>query len=411
MTSCPTDRTENCCFCSTDWTKTAIPYVLAGIRRSGKSYMLYQIMNELVDRGHSWDEFLYVNFEDERLIGFNNKDFNSLLEVFYSIGNKEPILFLDEIQNIEGWEKFARRIADEKRLIFITGSNVSMLSKEMESSLGGRYLSKQIYPYSFKEFLKTKNHSWEERDLHSSKKQGQLLNLFREYMVFGGFPEVPNLINKRDYLSGVYNKIFLGDVIARNKISNTKALEILVKKLAESVRQPISYSRLTNIVKSVGVNVSKTTIIQYMEHLKDSYLVFNLENYSSKLVEKTSNPKYYFIDNGLVNLFLYDADPALLENLVASTLVRKYGIENVFFYEDKNSELDFYIPDQSLAIQVSYSIHDESTKQREISSLVQFSKYRKSKRNIILIYDKEEALIEEGVEIQVLPVYKWLLET
>lgn len=382
------------------------PYVMTGIRRSGKSYMLYQIMNQLVDKGHSWDEFIYLNFEDERLIGFTYEDFNVIFEAFYSTSNKEPILFLDEIQNVEGWENFARGLADEKKLVYITGSNASLLSKEIEARLGGRYLNRHIYPYSFPEFLKAKEYSF---NLYSTKGQGQLLKQFEEYMVYGGFPEIVNLINKRDYLSSVYNKIYLGDVIARNKVTNTKALEILVKKLAESVRQAISYTRLTNIIKSVGINVSKTTIIQYIEYLKDSYLIFSIENYSKKIVERTTNPKYYFIDSGLINLFLFDAKPALFENLLAVSLIRKYGRENLYFYEDRNSELDFYIPSESIAIQGSYTIAELDKREREIKSLVNLNKFQKVERNIIVTLNEEGTIVEEGIEIEIIPAYRWLL--
>ncbi len=385
------------------------PYVLVGIRRSGKSYTLYQIMRRLINRGHGWDEFLYINFEDERLIGFDGKNLNDILETFYSLSNKEPILFLDEIQNVQGWEKFARRLADEKRLVYITGSNAVLLSREMEAALGGRFLSKHIYPYSFTEFLKAKNHQWGKNSIYSTKDQGQLISLFDEYLIRGGFPEVVNLVNKRDYLSSVYNKIFLGDVIARNKISNTKALEVLMMKISESVRQPISYSRLTNIIQALGVSVSKTTIIQYIEYLKDSFLIFTLSNYSSKLVERTGNPKYYFVDTGLLGLFMPDAKPALLENMVALALIRRYGREKLYFYKDENSELDFYVPGQSLAIQVCYSLSDEQTKDRELSSLLKFNKFQPATKNLILTFNEESRLIEGGLEIQVMPVYKWLL--
>ncbi|MFA5522730.1 MAG: ATP-binding protein [Tissierellales bacterium] len=385
------------------------PLLMTGVRGSGKSYMLYQIMDQLVKKGHSWDEFIYLNFEDERLLGFKQSDFNSIFEAFYSLHDKEPILFLDEIQNIDGWENFARRIADEKRLVYITGSNASLLSKEIEAILGGRYLSKHIYTYSFKEFLKAKNHSWDKTSLYSTREQAKLLKLFFEYMVFGGFPELPKLNNKRDYLSSVYNKIFLGDVIARNQIVNTKALEVLVKKLAESVGQALSYTRLTNIIKSVGISISKTTVIQYIDYLKDSFLIFDIENYSQKIVERTTNPKYYFIDSGLTNLFLLDANPSLLENLVALSLIRKYGRENVYFYQDKNSELDFYVPQNSLAIQSSYSVLNPETKKRELTSIINFNKYEKVEKNIILTFNEEEVIEEEGIEIEVIPMYKWLL--
>src|SRR5690606_24093846 len=224
--------------------------------------------------------------------GFDVSDFNTLLEAHYSLDQeKSPILFLDEIQNIDGWEKFARRMADEKRLVYISGSNAKMLSQEMVSSLGGRYLVKLVYPYSFSEFLTANQVIFDKKILLSTTGKGQIIGMLEEYFYYGGFPELVRITLKRDYLNIIFDKIYLGDIVMRCGVTNYKALEILMKKLAEIVRHPISYSRLTNIIKSVGISVGTSTVIQYLEYAEESQIIFSIENFASKLVQRTTTPK------------------------------------------------------------------------------------------------------------------------
>ncbi len=387
-----------------------MPYIFVGVRRCGKSFLLYQRMFELVLKGHRWEEFLYINFEDERLIGFDVSDFNTLLEAHYSLyQEKSPILFLDEIQNIDGWEKFARRMADLKLIIYITGSNAKMLSQEMVSSLGGRYLVKLIYPYSFSEFLPANQVNFDEKTLLSTTGKGQIIGMLEDYFYFGGFPELVRITLKRDYLNSIFDKIYLGDIVMRYGVTNHKALEILMKKLAETVRHPISYSRLANIIKSVGISVGTSTVIQYLDYAKESQIIFSIENFASKLVQKTTTPKYYFIDNGLLNLFLIKSEPALLENLVAITLVRKFGKENAVYFYEKKVEVDFYIPSQSLAIQVCFSMKNPVTFEREVNALFKFSNYIHCEKLLIITYDEEGMIKEKGMEIEIIPIWRWLL--
>ncbi len=386
-----------------------MPAIIIGVRRCGKSYILYEKMNELIWQGHDWDEFVYINFEDERLIGFDIADFNTIIEVHYSFCKKEPILFLDEVQNIFGWEKFARRMADEKRTIFITGSNSTMLSSEMESILGGRFLTIQAYTYSFSEFLRAKQVIWGEQTLLSTKGKAEIIRYFDEYLNYGGFPELTSIIDKRNYLSSIYNKIFLGDIIARYGVSNTIALEVMMKKIAETIRHPISYSRLTHIVSSIGIPVGKSTIIQYLEHSKESHLLFTIHNYASKLVENVTTPKYYFIDTGLLNLFIHNSSSALLENLIALYLIRKYGRDNIFYYQE-NIEVDFYIPTDSLAIQACYTLSDIETREREVNALVKMSNYLNLSKMVIITYDEDEIIKTDDCSIEVISAWKWLLQ-
>lgn len=386
----------------------SVPTILVGVRRCGKSYLLYQKMFELIEAGHVWDEFLYVNFEDERLIGFDINDFQILIEAHYATSKTEPILFLDEIQLVSGWEKFARRMADEKRKIFITGSNAKMLSREMEASLGGRYIAIQVFPFSFSEFLLSKEFVWNDNTLISLKGKTELGAFFEEYFYFGGFPELSRIKGKRDYLSSIYNKIYLGDIVLRYKLTNAYALEIMMKKIAETVRQPISYSRLTNVIAAVGVNVGKSTIIQYVEYAKEAQIIFKLENFGSKLVDKTSNPKYYFIDQGLLNLFVLDADTALLENIIAIQLVKTQSKQQVYYYQN-NIEVDFYVPDSKTAIQACYSLSDLSTREREVNALIKMAEHIEIDRMLIITYDEETSIQVDNKTIDVIPVWKWLL--
>ena len=386
--------------------------VLVGVRRVGKSYMLYHAIQQLLAQGHKWDEMLYLNFEDERLENFDTDDFNHLLECHQEMYGKRPMLFLDEIQNIDSWHKFARRMADSQYVIYITGSNAKMLSGEINTTLGGRFLIAEVYPYSFKEFLAVHQVPTGELDILSTEGRASVIRCFEEYLHHGGLPAAALLPAKRNYLSSVYQKIYMGDIIARNKITNVAGIRVLVRKMAESVCRPISYNRINNLLSSVGGKLSLATTIKYVEYCEDAWLLLRLRNYSSALADKESNCKYYFIDTGILGLFLIDKDAMLLENLVALQLFRTYGHdpenEHVFFYHD-NFEVDFYIPDAELAIQVSYSLREEDTRKRETEALQKLPHRLPCSRRIILTYDEEETITDQHGTIEVIPVWKWLL--
>lgn len=388
--------------------------VLVGVRRAGKSYMLYHRIQQLLAEGHKWDEILYLNFEDERLENFGTDDFNRLLECHQEMYGKRPMLFLDEIQNIDGWHKFARRMADSKYTIFITGSNAKMLSGEINTTLGGRFLIAEIYPYSFKEFLSVHQVSANKLDLLTTEGRAKVVRFFDEYLHFGGLPAAALLPAKRNYLSSVYQKIYMGDIIARNKITNVAGIRVLVRKMAESVCRPISYNRINNLLSSVGGKLSLATTIKYVDYCEEAWLLLRLRNYVSTLADKESNCKYYFIDTGILGLFLIDKETMLLENLVALQLFRIYGHdmedERVFFYYD-SYEVDFYIPENELAIQVSYSLRVEDTRKRETEALQKLPKRVPCSRRLILTYDEEETITDQFGTIEVIPAWKWLLQS
>lgn len=386
-----------------------INYVFVGIRRTGKSYLMYQHTHNLISSGINQNRIIYVNFEDERLLGFNVNDFNTLLEVSLEISNNEkPYFFFDEIQNVEGWEKFVRRLADSKYVINITGSNSKMLSSDIATTLGGRFLVINVYPYSFNEYL-IANKFTKSNNL-TTKELSKINNLFNAYLTYGQFPELVNINNKRSYLNNLYQTIYLGDIIARNKINNDFVLRLIIKKIAESVMRPISYTRLFNIIKSSGVDIGKQTVINYVDYIKDALLVFDIKNYASKLIDKETKPKYYFMDTGILGLFDTDNKiSAQMENMVAIELIRRYGKENVYYFE-RNTEVDFYVPDASLAIQVSYSIYSNpDTYEREVNSLVQFNTYFRNTKLLILTMSETDTFNLINTKIEVKPLWAWLM--
>ncbi len=385
-------------------------YVFVGIRRAGKSFLLYQRIQQLLQSGMGWDKILYINFEDERLAEMQLEDLNLLLEVHLEMYGERPMLFLDEIQNIEGWEKFARRLADSKYRVYITGSNARMLSSEIQSALGGRFIAVNFFPYSFTEYLKANNVQFDEKTLLSTKGRAEAARKFSDYFYFGGFPEGAALPAKRNYLTSVYQKIFLGDIVARYSVDNTFALKLLFKKLAESVRTPISYTRLAHIVSSAGSKIGTNTVIKYLDYAKDAWLITPIQNIAGKLVEKESNPKYYFTDNGILNLFLLDGNTALLENLVASTLMRTFGREDSVFFYSKNIEVDFYVPEAKTAIQVCYNLYNaDGTFDREVNALLKLDTFLECDTLLIISYEEEKLLEINHKKIEVIPIWKWLL--
>ena len=380
-------------------------YVIVGVRHAGKSYLLYQRVRQLQAAGMGWDEILFVDFEDERLAEFQTEDFNSLLEAHLELYGKKPVVFLDEIQNISHWEKFVRRLADAKYRVYVTGSNAQWLSKEVATTLGGRFFIYDTYPYSFKEYLAAQQVELKEHWEYDTYQRSEVKRHLKEYFYFGGLPEILSFKNKRAMLSSLYQKIYLGDICGRNNIKNDRVLNILIKKMAESVKQPLSFNRLKNIIVATGMPISVPTTIDYADYVAESCLILPMENEVGKLTERETQKKYYFIDNGLLNLFLMSPETSLLENMVAVELCRRFGKENVF-YLNAEREIDFIVPDERLAIQVSYSVREDATYSREVSPLVKYAKAHQDWRCLLITYDEEG--VEEG--IPVVPVWKWLTE-
>jgi len=380
-------------------------YVLVGLRRAGKTTLLYKRVQDLIKDGVSWNQIIYINFDDERLLGFNVGDFEDILLVAEELSEKKHYFYFDEIQDIDGWEKFALRVANQGYKVDITGSNAKMLSKEVAAKLGGRYIPKEVLPYSFEEYLRA---SSAKKHAYSSKDIAQANRLLEDYFVYGGFPESLLFKNKREYVSSVYQKVLYNDIIVHNEIRNENSVKLLIKKIAETVKQDLSYTKLQSIITGIGYKISKNVIIDYCGYCKEAFLLFTIENYYASFLDKNSNPKYYFMDNGILNLFLDDKRSSLLENIVALHLYRNHK-GSLYYLKGSKVDIDLYLSDSNTAIQVAYSIQDGDAYQREVNNLLEFAKTScENGRLVIVTYEEEKTIDVAGKTIEVLPLLKFL---
>ena len=381
-------------------------YVFVGLRRAGKSYLMFQRIAELIAEGHRRDEILYFNFEDDRIDTIGLADLDLIKQCYEEMYEYQPIFFLDEVQNIIGWEKFARRLADTGYRVYVTGSNAKMLSSEIATTLGGRYLVKDIYPFSFTEYSSFRGVDLSARNVEYRHKT-EIARYFGEYISFGGLPDVLAMRDKRSWLSSLFTKIFFGDMVSRHQLRNPEALRLLVRKLAESVMQPTSYNRMAQVVSSVGRKVSVDTVIDYIGYMRESWLILPVENIMGKMRDKETVKKYYFIDNGILNLFILNPEAALLENLVAVTLIRRYG-SGVYFYGG-NVEVDFVVPEAHLAVQVCYSLVTDETRRRETQALAKFSTLFDGYECLIVMREGvEEEVVVSGTRISIVSADRWV---
>ncbi len=381
--------------------------VFVGPRRAGKTFAMFQIIKNRIAEGLPLTSVLYINFEDERLLELTSRDLHLLLEAWRELFDQKPVIFLDEIQIIEGWEKFARRLADTKYQVFITGSNAGMLSSEIATTLGGRFMIQEIFPLTFAEYLQMKN-IFLETNWRYSEQRFDIRKHFDDYFYYGGFPEIMQFEHKRMWLNNLYQKIFFGDLIARYNIRNDFALKLMVKKLAESVHDEMSFNRIRHIIQSAGVKIGTATIIEYAKYLSETWLIFDVKNHDAKITERESSGKYYFIDNGILALFLINPETILLENLVACHLRQSYG-KDIFFVK-RGTEVDFYIPSADLLIQVAYQINTPDTEKREMNALLKSADELSVKNLLIITLDTENTISANKHTIHITPIWKWLLE-
>ena len=402
---------RNICF------EDEVNYILVGIRRAGKSYLLYQnIQSKIASGNMKADDFLYINFEDERISDITSKELGDLIDSYKEMYGKDcKYIYLDEVQNIEGWEKFARRLADMKYNVMITGSNAKMLSHELATTLGGRFIPRNIEPFTFAEYLQSEHievkNNWE----YDPDIKLKVYKAFETYFHFGGFAESFHIDNKREYINSLYQKILLGDIVERHKIRNSRIFRLLGRKLAESIMQPTTLTRLRRIICSTGENISLPILKDYLEYFKESCLIISVPNMASTLSEQETTKKRYFIDNGILNLFLVNEDSKLLENIVAINLnsIYKNTEEDIrLFYYNRNIEVDFCIPEAKVAIQVSYNYDNNlDTYEREVGSLKTFLRSHTDYVGIIITYNQECEVEVDNKKIQVIPIWKWLLRT
>lgn len=386
----------------------ACNYVLVGMRRAGKSYTLFEHIQQLIGQGRATpEEILYINFEDDRIAGITVDSLHTILDAYGELFTGKPRVFLDEVQVVAGWEKFARRLADNDYRVFITGSNARMLSSEIHSTLGGRFIARTIHPFTFREYLLyhdiVLDTNWQYSPLRLTVRR-----LFDDYFRFGGFAQAFPMQDKREWINGLVQKVLLGDIAARLDIRSPAGLTLLARKLAESVMQPTGQTRLTNILKTGGFNINRNTVADYLSYMEAAFLIFTVPNFSDSLASRSFNEKHYFSDNGLLNNYLFDPKAKLLENLTAIHLKNTLPGYALFYYR-KNVEVDFFVPSESMAVQVSYSLADDATRNRETKALCKLAKAFSVEKLLIVTLDEEETIQQDGHTIQVVPIWKWLL--
>lgn len=384
--------------------------VFVGLRRSGKTFLMYQCIGSLMESGMKKEEVLFINFEDDRIPSLSLSDLDIFKTCYEEMFETRPVFFLDEIQQVKGWEKFARRLADTGYKVFITGSNASMLSMEIASVLGGRYALTEVYPFSFTEYLEAKGVKLEKGWQYL--RESEIKRNLTSYLNLGGLPEIPFTPPEfqRKWISNLFDRIYFGDIVTRYGVRKPEGLRTMIRKLVESVGQPLSINRISSIISSAGSKIRMETVAEYLDYARNTWLIFSIENYEGKLAEKISNLKYYFIDNAFLTLFKdEDMDSRLLENMVAVTLRRIHG-EKIYFYK-RNVEIDFYIPDVSAAVQVSWSLDNETTRKRELSALELLHEHHPLKKAVVVTYDSEDDVtLSSGLEVHIRPLWKWLIE-
>ncbi len=393
---------------------------ISGPRRVGKTYLCFQLINKLLKKGVPKENIFYINFEDEKLLGAEAKDLDKLLDKFYEFSNinkKQDIyLFLDEIQNVNNWDVWTRRIYDMHKdtKIILTGSSSKLLSKEISTKLRGRVINIEVFPLSFKEHLKWKKIKYNRKTILYSKERFAIKKEFSAYLSNGGYPAllVSNL-PKETILQNYFQSMIFKDIIERYNIKEIKKLKILVKLLFESTTKEIAYNKLANKLKSLGFSLSKNTIIEYISYFEDAYLFFQNLKYEYSITKQLGSiKKIYCIDNGLLNTVSFkfsDDFGKLIENLVFIELKRRN--KEIFYYR-KNYECDFIIQEKNKvvdAIQVTKELSDENYK-REINGLLEALKTYHLKEGLILTYegDEEEKKIDNKT-IKIIPLWRWLL--
>jgi len=396
--------------------------VIIGPRRAGKTFFLYHIMNELRKENKN---VLYLNFENTKLFGITFKEIKEIINInerlFPSEKNNPYILFLDEPQNVDLWEKAVRELFDEGYNIYISGSSSKLLSKEIATSLRGRSISYLLLPFSFNEFLKENNYNYTK--LLSSEDKTRLLRFFDEYIEFGGFPEVVIEKNKESKVKDIESYLELTiykDIIERYKIKDSILIKWFIRSVASCYSSELSINKIYLTLKSQGRQISKDELYSYASIVEDSLFVFYLPKFSHSLRKREPTSKVYLSDVGFTKLIETNEDTGKkMENIVYLELVRrKTPFQELFYWKNvQQEEVDFVVKENNKIrelIQVCKDLSNNETKQREIRSLLKASKDLKC-QNLSIITENYES--EENAEwfdlkgkIRYIPVWKWLLE-
>ncbi|MFH0837546.1 MAG: ATP-binding protein [Candidatus Aenigmatarchaeota archaeon] len=383
--------------------------IIAGIRRCGKSVFLSQIIDSF------FKEYYYINFEDERLANFELKDFEILYETCIELFGKKRTFFVDEIQNIDEWERWVRRMYELGFKFFITGSNAKLLSKELATKLTGRHIQVSMFPFNFREFLIFNGFELKKNDVFVPEKRAVIMKLLHQYIKTGGFPEYLKE-GRIEILQGYFNDIIQRDIVERYNVTQIKQLKELARYIITNTGNLATYNQLKKTTELKSIN----TVIKYFSYLENAYLIFSVPYFSYSLRKQASNPfKVYAIDVGLRSAlaFRFSKDIGrLYENIIAIEL-KQQGKEIYYWKNVQHEEVDFVIKEDikiKQLIQVCYDVSNIKTKERETRALLKAGKELKCKNLLVITegYESEEKLEWFGIKgtIKFIPLWKWLLQ-
>jgi len=381
--------------------------VIMGIRRSGKSILSYQLLKD--------KPFAYINFDDENFANLTAEDLNDVLEVFYEVYGDFKYILLDEIQNIAGWELFVNRLQRQGFNVIVTGSNAHLLSRELSTHLTGRNISLELFPFSFREFIKYHGIVVKNADLLSTKDRGFLKKKLEEYISTGGFPEVVrDPANKKMYLQSLYSDILNKDIIIRYKIKFSKTLREIANSLMSNTASHVSFNKIKNMFNLKSVH----TALNYLSFLEESFLFFLVPRFSYKAKERAiATRKIYAIDIGMIGALSVSFSRnigKIYENMVFLELARRVAQSEIYYWQDiYQNEVDFVVKEGKEIkelIQVCYDAGNYDTKKREVSALLKSGKEMKCRKLIVITDDYEALEAADGRKIKFMPLWKWLLE-
>jgi predicted AAA+ superfamily ATPase len=375
--------------------------VVIGPRRAGKTFVLYQLIKGLLDAGHQLKDIVYLNFENERLAELKANQLDLVLTAYNELyGEGKPVLFLDEIQNITGWERFVRRLNDENYKVYISGSNSKLLSREIATALRGRDYPIQVLPFSFKEFVNLKGIALE-RGWEFSPTKTKVKKAFDEYAALSGFPEIV-LENKLEFVDQYFKTMLFQDIIERYRITNTDLMRLFMQFLARQYGSDYSLNKFNNFAKSSSYKSSTSTVQKYSKIVEDIYFCFFLKAKQKSFKKESAYlKKVYLFDHGFINYYNTEKNAGrLLENIVAIELIRRK--EAQLNYYTNGFECDFITKENS--IQVCHTINEENRK-REVNGLIEARK-KFCNEPILITYD-QEAEFDGTISI---PAWKWLLQ-
>lgn len=389
--------------------------VVTGMRRAGKTSLLLNAIQTL-RQSLPAEKLVYLSFEDERL-SLQAADLDLILqayrELYPELDLSQCYFFFDEIQEIQGWEKFIRRLDDSvSRHIYLTGSNSKLLSSEISTSLRGRCLSFEVFPLSFREFLRFKNM---EPDTVSSKGRALLNATFEQYLVQGGFPELVAIESadiRRKILQDYYNVMLFRDVIERYQEGNIPALKYFLKRLLESVSSPLSIAKIHNEMKSAGFKVGKNTLHDYLAMSEAVYFTLIASKYDPSIVRQSmAEKKGYIIDNGFLTQlsFRYQQDHGkLLENLIAIHL-RRQNQNLQFIKGSQECDFVFQTDEGMMPLQVAYDLSHPDTLTRELNGLVKAAAFLNVEKGFIITLNEAREFVHHNIEVKIIPAWQFLL--